>query len=55
MRFDIGVNMFAPQPGQLYYQDGTDLVAADPPDDRFQPEQGFWGPFRIHFSIGQAF
>jgi hypothetical protein len=55
VRFDVALNVFAPQPGQLYLEEGDDLTPVPPPGDRFQPDKGFLGPFRIHISIGQAF
>jgi len=55
VRFDVALNVFSPQPGQLYFEEGDELTPVPPPGDRFQPEKGFLGPFRIHISIGQAF
>ncbi len=52
--FDVALNVFPPQPGQLYFEQGDELTPV-PEADRFQPEKGFLGPFRIHISIGQAF
>ena len=54
VRFDVALNVFPPQPGQLYFEQGDELTPV-PEGDRFQPEKGFLGPFRIHISIGQAF
>ena len=54
VRFDVALNVFAPQPGQLYFERGDELIPV-PGEERFQPDKGFLGPFRIHISIGQAF
>lgn len=52
VRLDIGFNPRAVRRSVLYRKEERELSIVDP---AFQPERGFLGRFRIHFSVGQAF
>ncbi len=52
VRLDIAFNPYPPQSSPLYRKDEGDLILVTPD---YQPEDSFWGRFRVHFSVGQAF
>ena len=59
MRLDIAYNGYDPRGSPLYRkaEEGREaeegrLVVVDP---AYVPDRGFFGRFRIHFSVGQAF
>ena len=52
VRLDIAFNPYPPQSSPLYRKEGGDLILVTPD---YRPEDSFWGRFRLHFSVGQAF
>jgi outer membrane protein assembly factor BamA len=52
VRLDIAFNPYPPEPSPLYRKESGNLILVTP---AYRPEDSFWGRFRLHFSVGQAF
>ena len=52
VRLDLAFNPYPPQPSPLYRKENGSLFLVTP---SYKPEDSFWGRFRLHFSVGQAF
>jgi len=54
IRLDVAYNGYAPEPGALYQQQGTQLILVDPAFAPAAPTS-FLKRLRVHLSVGQAF